>query len=146
MGKPIYLKVEKELDHSLEKVWNSVAVEFGNVADYNPSIKTSFIESEIQSGLGTIRHCDFQTKGFIKESITKWQENQYFELSFTSSSVPMAVLRSRFTFTEKNHKTLLEQEFWYRMKPPFSLLSGLMKGKMRKTLVDGLMGLEKHLN
>ncbi len=41
MGQPVFLKVEKTIHQPLEKVWQTVAVGFGNVADYNPAIKAS---------------------------------------------------------------------------------------------------------
>ncbi len=146
MGKPIYIKVEKDINKSLDQVWNQVALGFGNVADYNPSIKTSRYESDSKSGVGTIRHCDFTSKGYIKEEIFEWNDKKSFKLRFIESSVPMGLLESKFSFIKKNGGTTITQEFWYRMKPPMGWLSGLMKSKMRKTLVDGLNGLEKYLN
>ena len=145
MGQPIYLKAEKTLHQPLDKVWQTVAVGFGNVAHYNPAIKASKFDSELKSGVGTKRHCDFEPKGYIKEVITEWKEKEYFALEFTESSVPMGYMRSKFLFRESNGSTHITQEFWYRMKGPMGWLSGLMKGKMNKTLVMGMDGLEKHL-
>ena len=58
----------------------------------------------------------------------------------------MGYMKSKFTFKEIDGKTSLTQEFWYRMKAPMGWLSGLMKGKMTKTLESGLDGLDTHLN
>jgi len=146
MGKPIYVKVEKNISKPLEQVWNKVALGFGNVSDYNPAIKASRFESDKKSGVGTIRHCDFVSKGYIKEEIFEWNDKQSFKLRFIESSVPMGFMESKFSFQENGAGTSITQEFWYRMKAPMGWLSGLMKGKMRKTLVDGLNGLEEHLN
>ncbi len=146
MGKPIYLKVEKTLNQPLEKVWEVVALEFGNVSNYNPEIKTSRFDSDKKSGVGTQRHCDFPKKGFIKEEIIDWKDKESFELKFIESSVPLAILRSKFSFKEDKENTKLIQELWYRMKSPMGWLSGLMKGKMKKTLENGLNGLEKYLD
>ena len=146
MGKPIYIKVEKTIDHPLELIWKTVAQGVGIVADYNPAIKASKFDSDVKSGVGTKRHCDFEPKGYIKEEIIEWNDMESFKLKFTESSVPMSFLESKFSFARENGKTKITQEFWYRMKPPMGWLSGLMKGKMKKTLMDGLNGLEKHLN
>ncbi len=146
MGKPVYIKVEKKIDKPLSQVWDKVALGFGNVADYNPSIKASRFESDKKSGVGTVRHCDFVPNGYIKEEIFEWKDQQSFKLRFLESSAPMGFLESKFTFEENGGGTNVTQEFWYRMKPPMGWLSGLMKSKMRKTLVEGLDGLEKHLN
>ncbi len=146
MGKPIYLKVEKTLNQPLERVWETVALEFGNVSNYNPEIKTSQLDSDKKSGVGTQRHCDFPKKGYIKEEIIDWKDKESFELKFIESSVPIAILRSKFSFKEDKENTKLTQELWYRMKSPMGWLSGLMKGKMKKTLENGLNGLEKYLD
>ncbi len=147
MGKPVYLKVEKVFKHPVHKVWETVALKFGNVADYSPAVKSSRLDSEVTFGIGMRRHCEFEGKsGYIKEEITDWKDNEYFELSFKESSMPMAVLRSKFHFKEENGQTKLVQEFWYRMKAPMGWISFLMKGKMKKVLDGGLEGLEKLLN
>lgn len=146
MGKPIYLKVEKHIDQPVEKVWDVVALGFGNVAEYNPEIKSSRLDSAVTLGVGTKRHCDFQKNGYIKEEIIEWNDEESFKLSFTESSVPMAFLQSKFTFESYKGGTKLTQEFWYRMKAPMGWLSGLMKGKMKTTLENGLQGLDEYLN
>lgn len=145
MSKPIYLQVEKIIDASLEQVWETVALGFGHVADYNPEIKHSYFDSEVKSGVGTRRHCDFPKKGYIKEEITAWEDLRSFSLKFLESSVPMGILRSTFTFEAQGNQTLIRQEMWYRMKAPMGLLSGLMKGKMRQTLDNGLGGLATYM-
>lgn len=146
MGKPIYLKVEKTIDQPLDKVWETVALRFGDVAAYNPEIAESRFDSEIKSGVGTRRHCEFPKSGYIKEEITDWKDGEYFELKFLESSVPMGTMRSKFNFHEvAADKTRIIQEFWYRMKAPMGWLSGLMKGRMEKTLKSGLDGLEEYL-
>ncbi len=146
MGKPVYLQVKKQIPHPLQKVWETVALGFGNVADYNPEIKASRFETEQREGVGTQRHCDFNPKGYIKEEIIEWEDQKSFKLKFIETSVPMGFLESKFTFQQEGDNTLITQEFWYRMKPPMGWLSGLMKGKMMATLESGLNGLEKHLN
>lgn len=146
MGKAIYLKVEKELNHPKSKVWETVALGFGDVAKYNPALTSSKFDSEKREGVGTNRHCEFKPKGHIKEEITEWNENESFTLEFTESSVPMGFMKSKFSFNGDEERTLLSQEFWYRMKAPMGWLSWMMKGRMKKTLVTGLDGLEKYLN
>ena len=146
MAKLFYIKVEKTIHQPLEKVWQVVALGFGNVSVYNPEIKSSRLDSEKKEGVGTKRHCDFKNKGYIKEEIIEWNEMESFKLTFTESSVPMAVLESKFSFSKNGSKTNVTQEFWYRLKAPMGWLSGLMKGKMRSTLENGLTGLDRHLS
>lgn len=146
MGKPIYVRVSKIIDQPLDLVWETVALGFGNVSNYNPEIKSSNYETEQTTGIGTRRHCDFKKSGYIKEEIVEWHDRKSFKLKFIESSVPMAHLESRFNFEDINGSTILVQEFWYRMKAPIGWLSGMMKGKMESTLESGLKGLENYLN
>lgn len=145
MKDPIYIKVEKTINQPIASVWNTVAVGFGNVADYNPEIKTSKFDSQLKEGIGTKRHCNTNDGGFLKEEITEWNLNKDFKLKLIESSFPMAMIESKFSFLETGNSTKITQEFWYRMKSPMGFLSGLMKGKMKKTLENGLSGLEEHL-
>lgn len=146
MAQPVYLKVEKSFDQPLGRVWETVALGFGNVSEYNPAIKSSKLDSATTAGIGTKRQCDFEPKGYIKEEIIEWNNLESFKLRFTESSVPMAFMESKFSFAVANGKTTITQEFWYRMKAPMGWLSGLMKGKMKSTLETGLNGLENYLN
>lgn len=145
MRKPVYIKVEKEINAPLEKVWEQVALGFGNVCLYNPEIDKSNFESQSKQGVGTIRHCEPKGGGFLKEEIIEWKELENFKLKMISTSFPMAMIESKFSFQERNNNTVVTQEFWYRMKSPMGWISGLMKGKMRKTLENGLNGLQKFM-
>ncbi|RED97057.1 SRPBCC family protein [Marinoscillum furvescens] len=146
MSNPVHLQVSKTISAPLNKVWHTVALGFGNVADYNPAIASSHLESDTTSGVGMIRHCNFPKSGYIKEEIIDWQELKAFKLRFIESSVPMATLESKFTFEEEEGATRVVQDFWFRMKAPIGWLSPLMKGKMKQTLITGLEGLQKHLS
>jgi len=145
MKDPIYIKVEKTINQPITTVWKTIAVSFGSVANYNPEIKTSNFDSEIKEGIGTKRHCNTKDGGFLKEEIIEWNSNKDFKLKLTESSFPMAMVESKFSFRENGDSTKITQEFWYRMKSPMGFLSGLMKGKMKKTLESGLNGLEEYL-
>ena len=147
MTTPVYLKVSKTIHHPLDKVWETVALEFGDVAKYNPEIKTSRFDPGQRRGIGTIRHCDFKNSGYIKEEIIEWTDRQSFKLRCKESSVPLAHLESLFHFEAGNNQTTtVTQEFWYRMKAPLGWMSGIMKKKMKATLINGLNGLENYLN
>jgi polyketide cyclase/dehydrase/lipid transport protein len=144
MRKPIYIKVENIYNQPLNKVWGAIAIDFGNSSNYNPDIKSSYLESEISSGKGTIRHCDFHPKGYIKEEIIDWKDNEYFKLKMLDSSFPMSFFQSKFSFSGNIETCVVTQEFWYRVKFPMGWISGLMKNKMTKALCDGLEGFEKY--
>ncbi len=145
MGIPIYIKVEKEVYAPINRVWKQVAAEFGNVCHYNPEIKDSKLDTDTTQGVGTIRHCEPVGGGFLKEKIIEWKEMENFKLKVIETSFPMSIIESKFQFKSKGDNTIVTQEFWYRMKFPLGWMSGLMKGKMRKTLIGGLDGLDYYL-
>ncbi|MEZ5038602.1 MAG: SRPBCC family protein [Saprospiraceae bacterium] len=145
MGKPIYIMVEKEINAPLHSVWEQVAVGFGNVCQYHPEIEQSKFEGEIKQGIGMVRHCQPAGGGFLKEEIIEWNETESFKLKMIDTSFPMVMIESKFSFHGRANRTIVTQEFWYRMKSPMGWLSGLMKGKMRKTLENGLNGLEYYI-
>jgi len=145
MRKPIYIKTNRLINQPIEKVWSEVALGFGNVANYNPEIKASKFETDQKEGIGTQRHCDTKDGGYLKERIIAWESQKFFKLELVSSSYPMSLIESKFSFERHDSQTMVVQEFWYRMKPPMGWLSGLMKGKMTKTLNSGLEGLENYM-
>ena len=144
LGNPIYIKVKKKYNQPLNKIWGVIAIEFGNSSNYNPDIKNSYLESEIKSGKGMKRHCDFYPKGYIKEEIIDWKDNEYFELEMLDSSFPMGFFKSKFSFSGNSETCEVTQEFWYRVKFPMGWISVLLKTKMTKALHNGLDGFEKY--
>ena len=140
-----HLVAKVELDAPLKQVWKSVALNFGNVAEYNPAVDRSEFISDIRAGVGTKRLCHVDPKGFLKEEITQWEEGKSFELEVTETSFPMDRIVSLFTFTPSGNKTILQQDFWYRMKFPMGWMSRMMKKQMQKTLIEGLEGLDYYL-
>ncbi|NNF58062.1 MAG: SRPBCC family protein [Rhodothermaceae bacterium] len=144
--KLIHLTADVTLDVPLERAWEVVALGFGDVAQYNPAIAASEFTSEQRAGVGTGRLCHVAPKGFLKEQITRWENQRFFELEVVDTSFPMHTVTSRFSFTPLGERTRVKQDFWYRMKPPMGWLSGLMKKPMQKTLDEGLNGLAHYLD
>jgi len=127
-------------------VWSTVALNYGDVANYLPSVKASHFMGDKRACVGTQRHCDFQKKGWIEEEIIEWNEGESFKLKFLQSSMPMKMMESKFHFKEVDGKTEMTQEFWFRMGGIMGFMSGMMKGSMTKMLNDGMDGLDQHLS
>lgn len=140
-----HIVAEATLNASLDEVWNLVALQYGHVARYNPAIASSEFTSRQTAGVGTERLCHVAPKGYLREAITKWEDQDFFELEVVDTSFPMHKIISRFTFAEVGAKTHLRQDFWYRMKGPVGWASGMMKGRFLKTLNEGLEGLAYYL-
>lgn len=61
------------IDAPKEKVWTILA-DFGNIAVFNPNLRSSHSTSVENSGVGATRHCDLAPMGAIEERILEWKE------------------------------------------------------------------------
>ncbi len=69
-------------------VWKTFA-DFGNVADAVPSVKTSELTSNLETGLGATRECQLAPMGVVQERITGWEEGKALEVDlYESKGVP----------------------------------------------------------
>jgi carbon monoxide dehydrogenase subunit G len=69
-------------------VWKTF-VDFGNVADAVPSVKTSQLTSDLETGLGATRECHLAPMGVVQERITGWDEGKTLEVDiYESKGVP----------------------------------------------------------
>lgn len=146
MAKVAQLTTIKTFNHPIDKVWETVAVNYGQVYQYMPGVKASDFIGEMRACAGTQRHCDFDKKGWIKEEITDWKEKESFSLKMIDSSMPMKMMTSTFHFKEEGNNTTLRQEFNFQMGGIMGLFTGMMKGKMQKMLDDGMKSLDQHLS
>lgn len=145
MSEKIYIKVQREFDFPVEILWETIAAKFGKVSNYNPQINSSRLVGELSPGIGAVRYCVPVEGGFLKEEIIEWEELSDFKLKLIDSSFPMSIIESKFSFVNEHGKTIVLQEFWFKLKPPFGWFSWILKGKMTETLVAGLKGLDEYL-
>ncbi|WP_412068035.1 SRPBCC family protein [Rubrivirga sp. IMCC43871] len=146
MAKPLtHLTAVHVYDAPPETVWAAVAGGFGDVASYNPAIERSEWVGDQRQGVGTTRRCHVAPKGTLTERITDWEAGRSFALEVIATTLPMHAVESRFTFVADGDGTRLTQDFGYRMKGLLGPFSGLMRGRMQRTLDTGLDGLAASL-
>ena len=56
--------ITRRIDAPPSTVWGVLA-DFGNIADWSPGVKRSFLTSDGPVDVGTTRHCDFAPMGGV---------------------------------------------------------------------------------
>jgi len=74
-------KIKKKLsiNASKERVWDVIA-DLGGIQNYNPSVKKSYYNTDIKSGEGAGRVCEFYPIGKVDEKATQWEEGKSYTL------------------------------------------------------------------
>ncbi|MCD4731365.1 MAG: SRPBCC family protein [Bacteroidales bacterium] len=73
--------IEKKLSINAPKemVWDVIA-DLGGIQNYNPTVKKSFYNTDIKSGEGAGRICEFNPMGKVDEKATQWDEGNNYTL------------------------------------------------------------------
>jgi len=145
--KPLKMKTinyQIKINKSSEEVWNVLAKNYATVGTYHNGIQSSFqITDTPDQGIGAARHCTINNRMYIKEKIIDWQEGNSFSYeAYDWKGMPLKKSINTIHITRiDDTTTLVESILQFRMKPNF--LSGIMKGKMKKSLRESLLG-HKH--
>jgi len=132
-----------------QKVWDTLA-DFGNVYKLSPNLQSSHSTSELKSGLGAERHCDFTAMGAeVEERITEWNEGESMKIDiYESKKIPMiAGMGAFFTVKSEGEFTVLSGTFQYHMTNPLgNLLNNLaMKKANIKNWEQFMAGIKHHV-
>ncbi len=142
MKKVTTIKREVEIHQPKEKVWLALA-DFGNICHGHPSVKKSFITSEIKKGIGATRHCDFTMMGAsAEEKVTEWNEGRNIKIEvYQLHKMPgISDLSLDLSISGYGNKTILSSTMNYTMKNYFfNIINKLMMKKMNAELLDGIM-------
>ena len=119
-----------------EKVWSALT-NLELLDRFDPGISKSEVLSDRRTGVGASRKCELRPKGWFKEKITEWQPQQSLAFELFECTLPVKSLRHRYTFTEDNGKTRVQQVMEYRLK--MGMFGKLMDFIMvRKKWDDGI--------
>ncbi|WP_137285645.1 SRPBCC family protein [Halorussus salinisoli] len=75
------VSVSRTIDAPIDDVW-SVLDDFGDVANYNPNIKTSGIVDGPDTGIGATRECRFYDGNRIEEQIVEYEPKEGYAVNF----------------------------------------------------------------
>jgi len=142
------IETKVEINASKDKIWEILA-DFGNVQNLSPGIAKSYLTSDVKTGLGASRHCDFTAMGAqVEEKIVEWEEGNFMKIElFDGKNLPMMRgMKATFKLKSTNKGTLITSVFEYHMNNMVGdLLNGLkMKQVNKKTWVLFLAGIKHY--
>lgn len=84
------VQASTHIDAPRHEVWVAVA-DFGQIANFNPSVSESHLTGEANRGEGATRHCSLTLAGAsVEERVVDWQEGASYTVEiYESSRVPM---------------------------------------------------------
>lgn len=132
------------------EVWDKLA-DLGAIQDFNPGVKKSFYNTDIETGEGAGRICEFHGAGIVNEKAIQWEEGKSFTLKILPvEKIPMFKSgEAHFTLTRiERDKTKVYVRFDYHVGagPIGALMNAVaMKGQFAKGFEGILMGLKRHI-
>lgn len=114
---PTEITMEVEINAPIEKVWQ----EFSSIGDIYlnaPTVRKSYLSSEVKSGIGATRHMDMAMFGAVlNEQVIKWEDGTYMALEvFKTERMPgIQTMGGDFGLTAKDHSTVLRSTLNYSM-------------------------------
>ena len=136
-----------EIDAAPERVWAALAA-LGALAEYDPAILESTIESHTDAGLGASRRCSLKDGGWFRESVTVWEPCRALAFELRDCSLPVRRLRHRYTLAARGRGTRVEQEMDYQLK--YGLLGTLLdtvvvRRRWDQGIKNFFLGLKRHV-
>lgn len=127
-----------------QQAWEVLA-DYGDVASFHPQLESSrsLNGSSSKAALGCDRECvipNGKKKVVVKEKIYDFVEGQYYTYDvYEWKNFPLNAMHNTFGVkTNREGKTIIYQITDFRLKPAF--LTGFMKGKIRSSARDSLLG------
>lgn len=149
--KAIVIEVERELPFPAEKVWATVADDYGNIANSHPKIMASkYAKGSLKGEKGAQRLCYFNTSETrsLYEEIVEWNptEGYFINRVLEAKRFPIDEDNTRAIYQIKSagaNKSIIAMKMEFRTKPAF--MGGMAKGQFKKLLLDYFIAIEHHL-
>ena len=135
--------VERSMKFNLpaSSIWETLE-NYGDIEKYAPTIKTSSIVGELQTGLGASRRCTFTDGSSLVETIIKYNEGEGYRMELSEYSFPL-----KYMFADIHVKPLGKQACEITMSTDFLVKAGplgwlmgfflmrpIMKGAFKKVM------------
>lgn len=141
------IEVKQVLNSEIEKVWNALYNDYGNIYLHNPGIvKSNNLNDATKGALGVLRHCEFVDGMFVDEEITQVTENKNFTVTVTNSSYPPAIKKWYADYeieALEDNKTEVKMTLHVETDP--EMMANGMLEQMKEPLGYYLLGLGYHL-
>ena len=138
------IRVSRQIEGSRDKVW-AVLADFPNIAAWNSGVNQSYSTSEATTGVGAKRHCDLAPTGALEETIVRFEEGKFLEISIDSAAKP-PIARGLASFTLSGDDGTTDVSIEYGYEPKFGFLGQLMGSLiLDRQLTKGFTGFLKDL-
>jgi uncharacterized membrane protein len=137
------------IDAPRTAVWRVLA-DFGNIATWNPNVKTSALTSDQPGGLGATRQCHLLPMGEVNERITAWEEERIIGIDIIESK-KLPAMRSavaNFELRDQGTSTAVKLTMSYTvgLGPIGASMNALMmKRQFGKVATQMMAGLKHHV-
>lgn len=135
------------LNASKQEAWVLLA-DFGNAHKYFNGITDSHLVGDIQTGVGTVRHCDLPSmmgmKQYIDEEITEWKEGEEFTYIVTKTAAPIknGIAVWKVSGNEKTSK--IKVVITYQPKGIMGfLMQAMLRKEFNRQIAEGLEDIRK---
>lgn len=131
--------VEHLVDATPDQVWKSWD-DFGNINQFNPNLRDSFLLGDQATGLGATRQCDLiDGKNHIKERIVDYIPNKRMVLDIYDGTMPLKSAQAMITLAPQGDKTQVRMKMTF--EPKFGILGAMMVPMMKPQFRKLLRGL-----
>lgn len=142
---------EAVINAPAERVWEAMVLDYGEISNFSPYIYTSdYIKGSLKGELNAKRKCSFNAKG------TRWTHEKIIAIDdekmvmknivIDAEKFPLNQDLSYAFYRVKDNgdgTSTASYEFNYRTDPGF--MTGLVKGKFKKTLEGTVLGLKHYV-
>ncbi len=143
-----HISVSRVIDLPAEKVWEALAVDYGNIANSHPTIISSdYVNGSLQGAMDVERMCYFKDNGsqFLHEKIVMWapEKMTFSNRILDARKFPINTDNSLGTYTVESlgpNQSKVIINFDFRTKP--AMMGPMAKGKFKRLLSDYLLALE----
>lgn len=136
---------EIEVNASNAKVWEALYTNFGNIHLFNPQLDGSHFTKGDVGEVGCERECQLDSKTYVRERITKAEDQKSFTVDIYDGNMPMVdKVEVDFILIPINpNKTRVGYIAKFSTKPAF--MGSLMKAPFNKKFKSILIGLKYYL-
>ena len=150
-GEEIKLKnayYELVVNTTVDEAWDALA-QYGNIGDFHSGVsKSAYVSADESLVLGCERYCEIPNGKKtinIKERIIDIEQGVFYQYDvYEWENFPLKKMLVTWG-VKKNEKgqTVMYNSIDYRLKP--GMLTGMMRGKMKKNARDGLLSYKNYI-
>jgi len=136
-------RIEKSMKFNIPaaSIWNTLE-NFAGIEKYAPTIKSSPIVGEQQTGLGAKRRCTFADGSSLVETIVEYEEGEGYRMALSEYSFPLKYMFADIyvkPVDEQSSEVTMSSDFLVKAGPlgwlmGFFLMRPIMKGAFKKVM------------